>query len=142
MRISWITNDKHVPSLVEYGKEPGKYTLSTTGEHTSYRYFFYRSGKIHHVKIGPLDPNTIYYYRCGGNAREFSFKTPPATFPIRFAVSGLTSHTFQVVTLRGDIRLLDMDIEYLVNLSVYVWDMKVRCTNTKFTHVKHINVFV
>ena len=91
MRISWITNDKHVPSLVEYGKEPGKYTALTLGEHTSYLYFFYKSGKIHHVKIGPLDPDTTYYYRCGADAKEFSFKTPPTTFPIRFAVAGLAS---------------------------------------------------
>ncbi|XXG73063.1 hypothetical protein AAC387_Pa07g2043 [Persea americana] len=119
MRISWITNDKHVPSLVEYGKEPGKYTSSTLGEHTSYLYFFYKSGKIHHVKIGPLDPDTTYYYRCGGDAKEFSFKTPPTTFPIRFAVAGDLGQTeWTALTLAHiggwdhDMLLLPGDLSY------------------------------
>lgn len=91
MRVSWITSDKYAPSLVEHGKLPGKYDASVTGEHTSYRYFFYTSGKIHHVKIGPLEPDTTYYYRCGGAEKEFSLKTPPSKFPIEFAVAGGTS---------------------------------------------------
>ncbi|URD79866.1 Calcineurin-like phosphoesterase [Musa troglodytarum] len=88
MRVSWITDDRHVPSLVEYGKVSGKYDSAATGEHTSYIYFFYTSGKIHHVKIGPLEPDTVYYYRCGGIDQEFSFKTPPAALPIEIAVIG------------------------------------------------------
>lgn len=88
MRVSWITDDTHEPSLVEYGKVSEKYTMSATGEQTSYRYFFYTSGKIHHVKIGPLEPDTVYYYRCGGIGDEFSFKTPPAALPIEFAIVG------------------------------------------------------
>ncbi|PKU84849.1 Purple acid phosphatase 22 [Dendrobium catenatum] len=63
MRISWITKDKNLPSLVEYGKTPGVYDSSASGESTSYRFFFYTSGNIHHVEIGPLDANTTYYYR-------------------------------------------------------------------------------
>lgn len=88
MRVTWITDDKHVESRVEYGKQPGKYNAIATGEQTSYRYFFYSSGKIHHVKIGPLESATTYYYRCGGYGPEFSFKTPPSAFPIEFAVVG------------------------------------------------------
>lgn len=88
MRIAWITDDKKLPSLVEYGTQPEKYQASATGEHTSYRFFFYESGKIHHVKIGPLDPNTTYYYRCSGVGEQFNFKTPPAAFPLNFAVAG------------------------------------------------------
>ena len=88
MRVTWITDDKHAPSIVEYGKQPGTYSAKVTGNHTSYRYFFYSSGKIHHVKIGPLEPGTIYYYRCGGSGPELSFKTPPATFPLEFVVIG------------------------------------------------------
>lgn len=88
MRVSWITDDKHSESVVEYGTKKGEYSTKATGEHTSYHYFLYESGKIHHVVIGPLQPNTIYYYRCGGSGSEFSFKTPPLKLPIEFVVVG------------------------------------------------------
>lgn len=88
MKVSWVTDENGVPSTVEYGKLPGKYDSSATGEHTSYRYFFYTSGKIHHVTIGPLNPATTYYYRCGGSGPEFNFRTPPATYPIEFVLAG------------------------------------------------------
>lgn len=111
MRVSWITSDKFTPSLVEYGKTPGKYNVSATGEHTSYRYFFYSSGKIHHVKIGPLEPDTGYYYRCGGAGKEFSFKTPPSQFPIEFAVAGDLGQTeWTASTLLHIIKKKDYDV--------------------------------
>ncbi|KAJ4836202.1 Purple acid phosphatase 22 [Turnera subulata] len=121
MRVTWITDDKHSKSIVEYGTQPGRYDAKATGEHTSYHYFFYSSGKIHHVKIGPLEPNTSYYYRCGGHGPEFSFKTPPATFPIEFAVVGdlgqtewtkstlahVDSQDYDVFLLPGDLSYAD-----------------------------------
>lgn len=88
MKVSWITEDKHAPSAVEYGKVSGEYSEKARGEHTWYQYFLYTSGKIHHVKIGPLDPATTYFYRCGGSGPEFSFKTPPSHFPLQFVVVG------------------------------------------------------
>jgi hypothetical protein len=88
MRISWVTDDRSAPSVVEYGASPGKYTASATGNHTTYRYFFYRSGAIHHVTIGPLEPGTTYYYRCGRAGDEFCLRTPPATLPVEFVVIG------------------------------------------------------
>lgn len=81
-------------STVEYGKLQGRYNAMATGEHTSYQFFFYKSGKIHHVKIGPLEPATTYYYRCGGSGHEFSFKMPPASFPIEFAIVGKGDNLF------------------------------------------------
>lgn len=96
-RVSWITDDKKVPSVVEYGVAPAKYNAVATGEATSYRYFFYSSGKIHHVKIGPLEPATTYYYRCSSSGPEFSFKTPPSTFPIEFAVVGQYSLYYLII---------------------------------------------
>lgn len=95
VKVSWVTIDKHVPSVVDYGTRPGEYDASMTGFHTSYRYIFYKSGKLHHVKIGPLNPKTTYYYRCGGQGKEFSFTTPPSSYPIEFAVAGnITLFTF------------------------------------------------
>lgn len=89
MKISWVTTSHvQVKSMVEYGKTPGKYEASATGEHTSYQFFLYRSGRIHQVTIGPLDPSTTYYYRCGGFGQEFELRTPPSTFPIEFAIVG------------------------------------------------------
>jgi hypothetical protein len=88
MRVSWVTDAKHGHSVVDYGRASGNYSSSATGEHTSYRYFLYSSGKIHHVTIGPLDPDTVYYYRCGMVGDEFVLKTPPAALPIELAVAG------------------------------------------------------
>lgn len=88
MRVSWITSHKHTKSMVEYGKSSGTYEASATGDHTSYHYFFYSSGEIHHVVIGPLEPSTTYYYRCGGSGPEFSLRTPPSDLPIEFVVVG------------------------------------------------------
>ena len=88
MTVSYVTEDKRVPSVVEYGRAPGIYSDSATGNSTSYKFFFYRSAKIHYVTIGPLLPSTIYFYRCGRAGAEFSFKTPPAALPVEFAVAG------------------------------------------------------
>lgn len=97
MRVSFVTSDQQVPSTVEYGKTPGSYEASATGEHTQYTLFPYTSGKIHHVVIGPLEPRTTYHYRCGGSGPEFSLRTPTSTLPIEFVVVGkysLVAHDF------------------------------------------------
>ncbi|KAI3746236.1 hypothetical protein L6452_08660 [Arctium lappa] len=119
MKVSWVTEETDVPSTVDYGKTPGNYDSSATGEHTSYSYFFYTSGKIHHVTIGPLDPATTYYYRCGGSGPEFYFRTPPATFPIEFVVVGdlgqteWTSSTLEHINASNyDVLLLPGDLSY------------------------------
>ncbi|KAL4182569.1 hypothetical protein AMTRI_Chr11g150760 [Amborella trichopoda] len=118
-RISWVTESSHVASMVEYGTSAGKYVNSAKGDTTSYHYFFYSSPKIHHVKIGPLDPDTIYYYRCGGTGPEFTFKTPPPAFPVVFAVAGdlgqteWTSSTLEHVKRTDyDVLLLPGDLSY------------------------------
>ncbi|KAL3754135.1 hypothetical protein ACJRO7_001393 [Eucalyptus globulus] len=119
MRVTWITDDHKVPSTVEYGTAPGQYNTAARGEQTSYTYFFYSSGKIHHVKIGPLEPATTYYYRCGGVGPEFSFKMPPSTFPIEFVVVGdlgqteWTNSTLKHVESKDyDVFLLPGDLSY------------------------------
>lgn len=87
MRISWVTKDD-TPPVVHYGRAPGRLESSATGGTRSYRYLMYKSGTIHDVVIGPLTPDTVYYYRCGPSGSEFSFKTPPSQLPLRFAVAG------------------------------------------------------
>jgi len=109
MRISWITRGS-APPTVDYGKSPGTSQNSATGSTTTYKYALYKSGQIHEAVIGPLEPNTVYYYRCSSDsAREFSFKTPPTQFPIKFAVAGMWKHVIinkdfhlKVVQIMGD----------------------------------------
>lgn len=115
MRISWITSAKHTKSIVEYGKSPGKYQESAMGEDTSYHYFFYRSGKIHHTVIGPLEASTTYYYRCGGSGPEFSFRTPPSSFPVEFAIVGeyVVPHPLHFITYTGKFSSLQFPLRAL-----------------------------
>ncbi|KAK9062890.1 hypothetical protein SSX86_020080 [Deinandra increscens subsp. villosa] len=111
MKVSWLTDESHVASTVDYGITPGNYEWSSaTGEQTSYSYFFYTSGKIHHVTIGPLHPATTYYYRCGGSGPEFNFRTPPAGFPIEFAVVGDLGQTGWTNTTLEHINATDYDV--------------------------------
>jgi acid phosphatase type 7 len=88
MRITWVTDDRSAPSVVDYGTSPGQYDASETGYQATYQFLSYTSGAIHHVTIGPLEPSTTYYYRCGRAGDEFSFRAPPATLPIDFVVIG------------------------------------------------------
>ena len=101
MRVSWVTEHGHAKSTVEYGTSPGKYNAVAAGDHTRYQYFLYKSGKIHHVTIGPLEPSTTYYYRCGGSGPEFSLRTPPLAFPVEFVVVG----EYLIFWLRRGIRV-------------------------------------
>ncbi|XP_050381858.1 purple acid phosphatase 22-like [Argentina anserina] len=110
MKVSWVTDSKHSSSYVEYGKESGKYNAKATGENTSYKFFFYTSGKIHHVNIGPLELSTIYFYRCGGSGPEFSFKTPPSTLPLNFVVVGDLGQTEWTNSTLDHIQTIDYDV--------------------------------
>ncbi|KAM5559517.1 hypothetical protein ABKV19_020933 [Rosa sericea] len=110
MKVSWVTDSKHCSSLVEYGKESGNYNAKANGEHTSYKYFFYSSGKIHHVTIGPLEPSTTYFYMCGSSGPEFSFKTPPSTLPLDFVVAGDLGQTEWTNSTLDHIQSIDYDV--------------------------------
>lgn len=110
MRVSWVTEAKQTKSIVEYGKESRRYNAVATGEHTSYKYFFYSSGEIHHVKIGPLQPSTTYFYRCGGSGPEFSFRTPPSGFPIEFVVVGDLGQTEWTASTLAHVASMDYDV--------------------------------
>ncbi|XAR69732.1 Acid phosphatase [Bertholletia excelsa] len=122
MRISWITEDFSTPATVVYGKSEGSFGYSANGTTSSYDYLLYDSGEIHDVVVGPLEPDTVYYYRCGSDSNpELSFKTPPAQFPITFAVAGdlgqtgwtnstlqhISKSTYDVFLLPGDLSYAD-----------------------------------
>lgn len=128
MRVTWITYHANVPSMVEYGTSPGVYTSSSVGESDSYSYVLYDSGEIHHVVIGPLEANKIYFYRCGGSGPEYSFKTPPAQFPVVFAIvgdlgqTGWTSTTLEhIQQCNYDVHILPGDLSY-ADYQQHLWD--------------------
>ncbi|XP_056692990.1 probable purple acid phosphatase 20 isoform X2 [Spinacia oleracea] len=119
MRISWMTR-KPALSKVEYGMSSGVYDTSVIGTSTTYYYLLYKSGHIHEVVIGPLNPNTVYYYSCSADAsREFFFKTTPPQLPINFVVigdlgqTGWTDSTLQHISQANyDMLLLPGDLSY------------------------------
>nr|XP_027187220.1 purple acid phosphatase 18-like isoform X3 [Cicer arietinum] len=128
MRITWITEDKHSSSFVEYGTLPGRYDSMAEGECTSYNYLLYSSGKIHHTVIGPLEHDTVYFYRCGGQGPEFQLKTPPAQYPITFAVAGDLGQTGwtkstldHIDQCKYDVYLLPGDLSY-ADCMQHLWD--------------------
>ena len=60
MAVSWSTQVDTASSVVKFGTEPGTYTLMATGASTSYWESFH-----HHVVLGNLIPDTVYYYVVG-----------------------------------------------------------------------------
>ncbi|XP_073016936.1 probable purple acid phosphatase 20 [Primulina eburnea] len=128
MRISWITSDSS-PDVVYYGTSPGANTRSANGTIDRYDYLTYVSGEIHNVIIGPLTPDTVYYYRCGWiSSTEFNFKTPPSQFPIKFAIigdlgqTGWTNSTLQHISKSNyDILVLPGDLSY-ADFIQRLWD--------------------
>ncbi|KAM7468273.1 hypothetical protein LguiB_015835 [Lonicera macranthoides] len=128
MRISWITQVP-TPSTVKYDTSPGVIKgIQSNGTVSEYKFLTYKSGEIHEVVIGPLNSNTVYYYRCGDSTLEFNFKTPPAQFPIKFAVSGdlgqteWTKSTLQHISKSNyDVLLLPGDLSY-ADLVQPLWD--------------------
>ncbi|KAK6934445.1 Calcineurin-like phosphoesterase domain, ApaH type [Dillenia turbinata] len=128
MRISWITVDEDSASIVDYGTLSRNYMATAQGESTSYSYLFYNSGKIHHTVIGPLEDDTVYFYRCGGGGPEFQLKTPPSKFPITFAVAadlgqtGWTQSTLDHIgQCKYDVHLLPGDLSY-ADYMQHRWD--------------------
>ncbi|XP_016465792.1 purple acid phosphatase 18-like [Nicotiana tabacum] len=119
IRVSWVTTDKSSLSVIEYGTSTGKYSFKAQGESTKYSYLLYSSGTIHHTVIGPLQDNTVYFYRCGGEGPEFQLKTPPSKFPVTFAVAGDLGQTGwtkstldHIDQCKYDVHLLPGDLSY------------------------------
>jgi len=71
MTISWLTKDDCY-SHVAYGTNNEVLDNYMYGKSVSYNFTytlnkptFYQSGYIHHVLIDELQPNTLYFYKCG-----------------------------------------------------------------------------
>ncbi|KAG9156428.1 hypothetical protein Leryth_025777 [Lithospermum erythrorhizon] len=121
MRVTWIT-DEPTPSVVNYGTAPGVDQFSANGSTNMYTYVTYESGEIHDVVIGPLTPNTTYYYRLSSQKTpEFTLRTPPQQLPIKFAIAGdlgqtdwtkstldhISKSNYHVLLLPGDLAYAD-----------------------------------
>ncbi|XP_028792375.1 purple acid phosphatase [Neltuma alba] len=81
--VSWVTEDEPGSSVVRYWSEKSKEKKVAKGKHTTYRYFNYTSGFIHHCTVRDLEFNTKYYYEVGigFTKRQFWFITPPEVGP-------------------------------------------------------------
>ncbi|KAM4070601.1 hypothetical protein ACB094_12G177500 [Castanea mollissima] len=145
--ISWITGEsqigynikpldpKTVASVVRYGKIRQPLTHEAIGNSLVYNQLYpfqglqnYTSGIIHHVRLTGLNPNTLYYYRCGDPSRQAwskvdSFKTMPVSgprnYPDRIAVVGDLGLTYNTTTTishlisnKPDLFLLVGDVTY------------------------------
>lgn len=113
MKVSWITSDTSVPATVRYGTQPGKLSQTATGVSKQYQFLAYKSGQIHHVKLGPLLDSTTYFYRCGGFGPQFNFTTPPGpgpSVPVKFAVVGDLGQTDWTASTLKHVAAYDYDV--------------------------------
>ncbi len=82
--ITWQTNSASSENDVVYDKvshsSPTDYFYSKTGANFTYNG---ASGHIHMTTIDTLDPDTVYYFRCGGDiggwSEERMFETAPTS---------------------------------------------------------------
>ncbi|XP_010061253.2 purple acid phosphatase [Eucalyptus grandis] len=81
--VSWVTPDEPGSNTVIYWAEGSTTESRAEGIVTTYKYFNYTSGYIHHCAIEDLEYDTKYYYEVGiGNTtRQFWFVTPPGIGP-------------------------------------------------------------
>nr|1KBP_A Chain A, Purple Acid Phosphatase [Phaseolus vulgaris]1KBP_B Chain B, Purple Acid Phosphatase [Phaseolus vulgaris]1KBP_C Chain C, Purple Acid Phosphatase [Phaseolus vulgaris]1KBP_D Chain D, Purple Acid Phosphatase [Phaseolus vulgaris]3KBP_A Chain A, Purple Acid Phosphatase [Phaseolus vulgaris]3KBP_B Chain B, Purple Acid Phosphatase [Phaseolus vulgaris]3KBP_C Chain C, Purple Acid Phosphatase [Phaseolus vulgaris]3KBP_D Chain D, Purple Acid Phosphatase [Phaseolus vulgaris]4KBP_A Chain A, Pur len=99
MIISWVTMDEPGSSAVRYWSEKNGRKRIAKGKMSTYRFFNYSSGFIHHTTIRKLKYNTKYYYEVGlrNTTRRFSFITPPQTgldVPYTFGLIGDLGQSF------------------------------------------------
>lgn len=97
--VSWLTSAEPGSSEVFYDTVEHNYKHRAKGNVTTYTFFNYTSGFIHHCLINDLEYDTKYYYRIGNesSAREFSFSTPPEIAPdapYTFGIIGDMGQTF------------------------------------------------
>ncbi|MFS7998583.1 putative Acid phosphatase [Helianthus anomalus] len=81
--VSWVTMEEQGSDIVIYWRKDDTTKNIATGIVTTYTFYDYASGFIHHCNITDLEYDTRYYYEIGiGNAsRTFWFTTPPEVGP-------------------------------------------------------------
>ncbi|KZV37839.1 purple acid phosphatase 15 [Dorcoceras hygrometricum] len=140
--ISWITGEfqigrnikpldpKTIASVVHYGKLRFPLIHKATGESLVYNQLYpfeglenYTSGIIHHVRLTGLEPNTLYYYRCGDPSKLpmsgiHSFKTMPVSgprsYPGRIAFVGDLGLTYNTTSTLDHLMSNNPDLILLV----------------------------
>ncbi|KAK4772185.1 hypothetical protein SAY86_013960 [Trapa natans] len=99
MIVSWVTQDEAGSSVVLYWSEDSKHKKEAKGKHSTYQFYNYTSGYIHHCTILNLKHDTKYYYEVGidHTIRKFWFITPPEIgpdIPYTFGLIGDLGQTF------------------------------------------------
>jgi acid phosphatase type 7 len=91
MTIDWHTVDEAREARLDYRLRGTEEWSEASG--TSHPFPF-SDRTIHRVELTGLQPASVYEFRWGPNAVEYSFRTMPtdASRPIRFAVGGDTRH--------------------------------------------------
>ncbi|KAL9309511.1 putative Acid phosphatase [Arabidopsis thaliana] len=102
MIISWVTSlNEDGSNVVTYwiASSDGSDNKSAIATTSSYRYFDYTSGYLHHAIIKELEYETKYFYELGTgrSTRQFNFMTPPKVgpdVPYTFGVIGDLGQTY------------------------------------------------
>ncbi|KAI4318343.1 hypothetical protein MLD38_032063 [Melastoma candidum] len=97
--VSWVTPNEPGSSQVIYWKGNSTWKNKAEGKVTTYTYFNYTSGYIHHCTIHGLEYDTKYYYEVGIGltVRQFWFVTPPEVgpdIPYTFGLIGDLGQTY------------------------------------------------
>ncbi|KAF5787425.1 putative phosphoric monoester hydrolase [Helianthus annuus] len=97
--VSWVTQDEPGSSTVVYWADKSHQKQNATGRITTYKYYNYTSGFIHHSIIKNLEFDTKYHYEVGTGhtTRRFWFMTPPAVgpdVPYTFGLMGDLGQTY------------------------------------------------
>ncbi|KAL8556210.1 hypothetical protein ACS0TY_003851 [Phlomoides rotata] len=81
--VSWVTVEERGSNTVHYWADNSSHKYEAKGSFTTYKYYNYTSGYIHHCTIKHLEYDTKYYYKVGTGeaARTFWFTTPPEVGP-------------------------------------------------------------
>ncbi|KAK1423903.1 hypothetical protein QVD17_19213 [Tagetes erecta] len=99
MIVSWVTVDEPGSSTVLYWAQDSSQKDQATGQITTYKYYNYTSGYIHHCTLQNLEFSTKYYYEVGidHTTRTFWFVTPPEVgpdMPYTFGIIGDLGQTY------------------------------------------------
>ncbi|WOG84687.1 hypothetical protein DCAR_0103871 [Daucus carota subsp. sativus] len=81
--VSWVTMEEPGSNTLLYWIANTKLIRKARAKITTYKFYNYTSGYIHHCTINDLEPDTKYYYEVGlgHSPRTFWFVTPPAVGP-------------------------------------------------------------